>query len=74
MPPMTPADWHFPLRCTRCDAEAGHAFSVKTETATEVTVSIRCSACEYVWVVRRETPTLASIIDASIIGEQDAPD
>jgi hypothetical protein len=27
-----------------------------------------------VWVVQRETPTLASIIDASIIGDRDAPD
>ena len=72
MPPMTPADWHFPLRCTRCGAEAGHAFSVTTTSANEVTVSIRCSACAHVWVLNRETPTLASIVDASITSDEDA--
>lgn len=74
MPPMTTADWHFPLRCTRCNADAGHAFRVQTKSTKEVTVCVRCSACAHEWVLDRETPTLASIIDQSITGDEDSPD
>ena len=73
MPPMTPADWHFPLRCTHCAAEAGHAFSVQTKSSTEVIVSVRCGACSHVWILKRETPALGPQAEPGI-GDENIPE
>jgi hypothetical protein len=59
MTPTSPTDWHFPLRCTRCGADAGHPFRVQSKSVTELVVSVRCGACHHEWVLDRETPTLA---------------
>ena len=58
---MTAIDFHSPLRCPRCDAEAGHPFSVQSRSPTEVIVTLRCDACKHEWTLERETPTLAPI-------------
>ena len=74
MPPTTWTDWHFPLRCTRCSAEAGHPFSVQSKCAKEVIVSVRCGACAHEWVLERATPTLAPEFDPDAIGDGNTPD
>ncbi len=74
MPPMTPNDWHLPLRCPHCEAEGGHPFSVQSKSAKEVIVRVRCGACRHEWVLERETPTLGSIVDPSITGDEESPD
>jgi transposase-like protein len=74
MPPMTPADWHVPLRCPHCEAEGGHPFCVQSKSAREVIVRVRCSACAHEWVLERETPTLASIVVASLTVDEDSLD
>jgi hypothetical protein len=61
--PMAPIDWHSPLRCPRCEADAGHACSVQSHSANEVIVTVRCSACAHEWKLERETPTLAPLRD-----------
>lgn len=57
--PMAPIDWHSPLRCPRCEAEAGHPFNVQTKSPEEVLVTVRCAACAHEWKLERETPALA---------------
>ena len=69
---MTPIDWHSPLRCPHCDAEAGHPFSVQANTSHEVIVTVRCAACKHEWKLERKTPTLAPRRDQSQLPEDAA--
>ena len=57
---MTPTDWHSPLRCPHCQADAGHPCSVHSHSTDEVIVRVRCRACAHEWQLERETPSLAS--------------
>jgi hypothetical protein len=72
--PKTPADWHSPLKCPRCEAETGHPFSVESKSSQEVTVSVRCGACAHQWELVRETPTFALKTDPRLTGDEHAPD
>ena len=58
-----PVDWHSPLRCPLCRADAGHPFSVQSKSAREIVVAIRCRGCAHEWTLERETPTLAPKFD-----------
>ena len=73
MPPTTPTDWHSPLRCPRCESDAGLPFSVQSRSSSEVIVTVRCGACQHEWNLERETPTLASKRDQWVIPD-DLPD
>jgi Transcription factor S-II (TFIIS) len=69
---MNTTDWRLPLRCPRCDAEGGHPFSVQSNSASEVVVTVRCDSCENEWQLERETPTLAPPRDRGITPEDTA--
>jgi formate dehydrogenase maturation protein FdhE len=69
---MTPTDWHSPLRCPRCEANAGHPFSVHSHTSKEVIVNVSCVVCKHEWKLVRETPTLAPKRDGRL--PDDAPE
>ena len=58
-----PIDWHSPLRCPSCEADAGHPFSVQSKSAQEIVVTVRCGGCSHEWKLERETPTLAPRFD-----------
>jgi hypothetical protein len=58
-----PIDWHSPLRCPRCKADAGHPFSVQSKSVSEIVVAVRCKECANEWKLERETPTLAPKFD-----------
>ena len=60
---MTPTDWHAPLKCPMCQAEAARPYSVVSKTATEVMVNVRCAKCGHQWQLERETPNLAPKFD-----------
>ncbi|HEX6165031.1 MAG TPA: hypothetical protein VFZ31_16805 [Vicinamibacterales bacterium] len=68
-----PIDWHSPLRCPHCKAEAGRPFSVQSKSASEITVVVRCSACAYEWKLERESPALAPKFDPRPPGEEKFP-
>ena len=56
---MARIDWHSPLRCPRCEKEAGQPFSVLSSSPTGVVVTVRCGACAHEWKLERETANLA---------------
>ena len=58
-----PIDWHSPLRCPHCQADAGHPFSVQSKSAQEIVVAVRCRSCANEWRLERQTPTLAPKFD-----------
>ena len=58
-----PVDWHSPLKCPHCRADAGHPFSVQSKSAREIVVAVRCGDCAYEWRLERETPALAPKFD-----------
>lgn len=60
---MTPTDWHYPMKCPGCKADAGRPFSVQSKSSTEVIVHVRCSACSHQWTLERDTPNLAPSVD-----------
>ena len=56
---MNPTNWHSPLRCPHCQSDAGHPFSVQSNSSNEVTVNVRCETCTHEWTLERETPSLS---------------
>jgi transposase-like protein len=66
---MTPTNWHSPLRCPHCQSDAGHPFSVQSNSSNQVIVKVRCDLCMHEWTLERETPTLAPKRDRRLSDE-----
>lgn len=56
---MNSTNWRSPLRCPHCRTDAGHPFSVQSNSSNEVIVNVRCETCAHEWKLERETPSFA---------------
>ena len=57
---MAELTWRYPMRCPKCEAIDGRAWSVESKSSYEVTVRLRCGKCAHEWAAERRTPLLVS--------------
>ena len=69
-----PIDWHAPLRCPGCAADAGRPFMVRSKSVDEIAVMLRCANCGREWELARESPTLAPKFDPRPLADDNTPE
>ena len=52
---MNAKDWHFPMACKACGAQAATPFRVSTERA-RLSVEIKCGECQQEWTIVAPAP------------------